>query len=235
MSIIFDNLISEINSLANPKKADDYNRFFKTGLGQYGEGDRFLGISVPIQHKLAGKYNDLSLKDIHDLLESKYHEKRTIALMILKLQYIKADITAKKTYFDFYLAHTNRINNWDLVDMSAPHIIGNFLQTKDRSLLYQLAKSQSLWERRIAIISTFTYIRNNDFKDTLKISKILLTDKHDLIHKAVGWMLREIGKRSQKTLTNFLNSNYKLLPRTALRYSIEKLSPSLRAYYLKLR
>jgi len=231
----FNSLILEINKYADPKKAKNYNWFFKTGPGQYGEGDRFLGINVPTEHQLSKKYSGLTLNGIHQLLQSEFHEQRVIGLMILKLQYIKADKKDKKKFYNFYLAHTDRVNNWDLVDISAPHIVGDFLLEKDRSLLYQFAKSQSLWERRIAIISTFTFIRKNKFRDALAISEILLSDKQDLIHKAVGWMLKEVGKKSPETLTGFLDSNFKHMPRTALRYSIEKFSPPLRAYYLKLR
>lgn len=230
------NLLSlDLKSLTDPEKAVTYGRFFKTGPGQYGAGDKFLGLDVPTQRKLVKKYLDLSLGEIHTLLQGQYHEQRVIGLAVLIRQFAKAAVRDRKIYFDFYLAHTDRINNWDLVDISAPHIVGQYLLDKDRSLLYQLAKSASLWERRIAIISTFAFIRNNEFKDTLAISTMLLSDKHDLIHKAMGWMLREVGKRNQNTLTDYLDLNYRDMPRTALRYSIEKFPPALRAYYLKLR
>ncbi len=225
-------LKQELQSLKNPEKAKVYLRFFKTGKGEYGEGDTFLGIIVPEQRKIAKKYINLSLEELQELLSTNIHEYRACSLFILIDKYRKSDETEKKKIFDFYLKNTTNINNWDLVDISAPHIIGNYLLNKDRKILYKLANSKNLWEKRISIISTHTFIKNNEFEDTLKISEILLNDNHDLIHKAVGWMLREIGKRDQKTEETFLEKYHKTMPRTMLRYSIEKFDETKRKYYL---
>jgi len=225
-------LKSELNKLANKKQALILQRFFKTGQGQYGEGDIFLGIKVPIQRIVSKKYIGLNLKDLAELLNSKIHEYRLIALMILLGQYKKADESIKKKIVEFYLKNTKNINNWDLVDLSCHYIIGDYLLEKDRKILYKLARSKNLWEKRIAIISTFTFIRNKEFNDTIKISESLLNDNHDLIHKAVGWMLREAGKRDRAVLENFLNQHYKTMPRTMLRYAIEKLNDKKRKFYL---
>lgn len=225
-------LQKELKSLANPIQAANLQRFFKTGKGQYGEGDVFLGIYVPIQRQAAKKYADLSLAELGKLIKSKIHEERLVSLFILIMKYKKADEAGKKKIFDFYLKHAKHINNWDLVDLSAPNIVGDYLLEKDRSVLYELAKSDNLWRRRVAILATFTFIRHGDFKDALKISKILLNDKHDLIHKAVGWMLREIGKRDLSVLENFLASRYQKMPRTMLRYAIERMDEIKRKQYL---
>lgn len=225
------NLQKEIRGLANPKHAENSVWFFKTGPGQYGEGDKFLGINTPQMRTLSKKYKDLPLSEVQELIKSPYHEERSIAIQILVLQYPRS---SKKIY-DFYIKNTKHINNWDLVDISAPYIVGNYLLDKPRDILDKLALSVSLWERRIAIISTFTFIRGGQPKDTLRIARTLLADRHDLIHKAVGWMLREVGKRcGEKYLTDFLDSNIKSMPRTALRYSIEKFPEKQRKYYLSL-
>ncbi|MBT4277154.1 DNA alkylation repair protein [Candidatus Falkowbacteria bacterium] len=224
-------LKKELKSLANSRQAKILQGFFKTGKGQYGEGDIFLGIKVPIQRKIAIKYKTLLINDIQKLLNNKIHEERLIALFILIHKY-KIESNKEKIY-KFYLKNTKNINNWDLVDLSAPKIVGDYLLNKKRNILYELVKSKNLWDRRIAILSTFTFIRNNDFKDTIKISKILLKDEHDLIHKAVGWMLREMGKRNEKELKNFLDKHYKKMPRTMLRYSLEKLNEKDRKHYMK--
>jgi len=220
---------------ANPEKAKLLQRFFKTGKGDYGEGDIFLGIMVPIQRKISKEFLYITINDIQELLDSKVHEKRMIGLFILIEKYKKADEKQKKEIYEFYLknARKNNINNWDLVDLSAPNIVGNYLLDKNRKILYNLVKSKNLWEKRIAIISTFTFIRQDDFNDSLKISQILLSDSHDLIHKAIGWMLREIGKRDKKILEDFLKKNYKKMPRTMLRYAIEKFPESERKMWLK--
>ena len=224
---------------ANPAKAKILSGFFKTGKGQYGEGDIFLGIVVPEQRKIAKEFSDITLEDIQELLSSKIHEKRMIGLFILIKKYEKAcktqDEKTKKEIFELYLfnAKKNNINNWDLVDLSAPNIPGNYLLDKKRDILYSLVKSQNLWERRIAILATFAFIRAKDFEDTLKISEILLNDSHDLMHKSVGWMLREVGKRDVLVLEKFLKKHYKNMPRTMLRYSIEKFDKSKRDKYLK--
>ena len=222
----------ELKEISNPRQAKILRRFFKTGKGEYGEGDIFLGVKVPDQRKAANKFNELSLKDLEKLLNSKIHEYRMSTLFILIKQYEKADEKERKKIFDFYLKNTKNINNWDLVDISAPKIIGNYLLEKPRKILYKLAKSNNLWERRIAIISTVAFIRNNEFDDTLKISKILLQDKHDLIHKAVGWMLREVGKRDQKVEEEFLRKHYLKMSRVMLRYAIERFEEKKRKFYL---
>jgi len=240
-------IIHDLNKLADPEKAKLFLRFFKTGKGEYGEGDRFLGVTVPNTRLIAKKYKNIPMGDLQELLSSKIHELRLCALMILRFQYESsfANLPAGKAgaskgkqdkfrIVNFYLKNTKYINNWDLVDLSASYIIGNWLLDRDRGLLYRLVRSKSLWERRIAVISTFEFIKNNQFEDSLKISEILLNDKHDLIHKAVGWMLRELGKRDQKLEEDFLKKHYKKMPRTMLRYAIEKFSKEKRDYYLKL-
>lgn len=235
-------LKKELGKLANKKQAAILAGFFKTGVGQYGAGDIFLGIKVPMQRKIAHVYENLSLVDVRKLLNSKIHEYRLIALLILLSQYKKAEISGKKKIVGFYLHNTKNINNWDLVDLSAPNILGDYLLrphakfsagvNKPRRILYKLAKSKNLWEKRISIISTLAFIRNKELGDTLRIAEILLPDRHDLIHKAVGWMLREAGKQDQAVLARFLNKYYKIMPRTMLRYAIEKLSDKKRKFYL---
>ena len=225
----------EIKKQANPKQAIILQRFFKTGKGEYGEGDIFYGIKVPAQRAIAKKFNDLSLDGLKVLFNSKVHEERLIAAFILIDQYKKGDEKKRKIVFDFYLKNRKGINNWDLVDLSAPKIVGMHLIDKEKDLLYKFAVSKDLWEKRIAIISTQTFIREHFFEDTLKISEILLQDKHDLIHKAVGWMLREIGNRDIETEEEFLKKYYKKMPRTMLRYAIEKFPEKKRKDYLQGR
>lgn len=224
-------LKKELLDNKDDKQAKILSRFFKTGKGEYGEGSIFLGIKVPVLRKIANKYLDLNFKDLQNLLNNKIHTYRFIALVILVEQY-KRNLKDKKEIYNFYLKNFKNINNWDLVDTSC-YIIGDYLLNKDKKILYSFAKSNYLWTRRIAIVSTFVFIKNNKFKDTIKISKILLKDKHDLIHKAVGWMLREVGKRNQKLLEDFLEKNIKKIPRTTLRYSIERFTDKKRSYYLK--
>ena len=207
--------------------------FFKTGKGDYGEGDVFAGLKVPTQRKLAREFKDLILTDLKVLLNSSVHEERLIALLILVDRYGKGNEKEKVEIFSFYMKNRKGINNWDLVDLSAPKIVGKHLLNKDRSLLYKFASSKNLWERRIAVLSTYEFIRNDDFETTLEIAEILLDDKHDLIHKAVGWMLREIGKRDLQTEEKFLMKHYKKMPRTMFRYAIEKFPESKRKKYLK--
>lgn len=226
-------LTKELNSLADKKKAVILQGFFKTGPGQYGEGDIFLGLTVPIQRQVAKKYLDLSFSDIQKLLNSSIHEYRLVGIIILVNIYKKADEKLKKDIFNFYLKNYKQINNWDLVDLSAPNIVGDYLLHKPRSILYKMAVSNHLWKKRIAIVSTFAFIRHNDLVDTFKIAKILLADDHDLIHKAAGWMLREAGKRDQKKLESFLNQYSGQMPRTMLRYAIERFEENLRRSYLK--
>ena len=227
-----ENIQKDLKKLANPEKAKILQGFFKTGKGQYGEDDIFLGIVVPEQRKVAKKYSNLNLGEIKKLLSSKIHEHRLVSLFILANQYQKADKQTKKKIFNFYLKNAKNINNWDLVDLSAPNIVGDYLLNKDKSILYKLAKSKNIWEKRIAIMATFSFIRNNGFDATLKISEILLEDEHDLIHKAVGWMLRELGKRNQAIEEKFLKKYYKKMPRTMLRYAIERFSENKRKSYL---
>lgn len=223
-----------IENSANPEKAKLLGRFFKTGKGEYGQGDLFLGIMVPVQREIAKKFKNLPIKEIEKLIDSKIHEKRMIGLFILIDKYKKADENDKREIFDFYLkkANENKVNNWDLVDLSAPNIVGSFLIDKDRKILYKLVKSDKLWERRIAVLGTFAFIRHNDFQDSLKMAEMLMNDEHDLIHKAVGWMLREIGKRNEKILQNFLDKNCSRMPRTMLRYAIERLPEKMSKDYL---
>lgn len=222
----------DVNKLSNDQKSQIYQRFFKTGKGQYAEGDKFLGLTVPQQRLLAKKYHNLPQDQIEKLLMSKIHEYRLTAVLILVDQYQKADTADKKKIVAYYLKLTRFINNWDLVDLSADKILGSYLLKNDKVILYKLARSNNLWERRIAIVATFNFIKNNLFEDTLKISEILLNDQQDLIHKAVGWMIREVGKRNEKVLEAFLQKHYKVMPRTMLRYAIEKLSENKRKFYL---
>ncbi len=219
--------------LGNKEHAAASQRFFKTGPGQYGEGDVFMGIKVPVLRKLAREYIDLSLKDIKIILQSKYHEQRLLSLLVMVGQFANGSQNKRKSIYQLYLKNTEFINNWDLVDTSAHYIVGPYLSDKSRAPLYKLAQSKSLWERRIAIMATFHYIKNSEFTDTLKIARILLYDQHDLIHKAVGWMLREIGKRRLKEEEDFLKKYYRKMPRTMLRYAIEKFPESKRQRYLK--
>jgi len=227
-----ENLKKSLKEEENPEQARNLQRFFKTGKGEYGEGDVFIGLKVPVQRKIARENLDLSFKDLKTLIKSKIHEERLIALMILVLRFPKSNEEEKKKIFNFYIANKSNINNWDLVDLSAPNIVGVFLLDKDKGLLYKLAKSKNLWDKRISVLSTFRFIKENSFKVSLDISKILLNDKHDLIHKAVGWMLREIGKRDLKVEEKFLKENYKQMPRTMLRYAIEKFPEAKRQSYL---
>lgn len=231
-SSILDNVKADLQTLADPEKAKILSRFFKTGKGQYGEGDVFLGIVVPKQRTVAKKYSGLPLRDIGRLLTSEIHEHRLVALIILANAYKNADTEDRERIVDFYLKQARNINNWDLVDLSAPNILGEYLLNKDRTVLYRLAGSKNLWERRIAIMSTFAFIRKNDFKYTLRISELLLNDSHDLIHKAAGWMLREVGKRDLKAEEDFLERHYSLMPRTMLRYAIERFGAEKRRMFL---
>ncbi len=235
MSYQVNNLIRDLKAVSNPEKAKILSGFFKSGKGQYGEGDIFLGIYVPIQKDIAKNYEQLNLKDLEFLLESKIHEYRLVALFILVSKFKKGDNKIREIIYKFYLKNVKGINNWDLIDTSAPKIIGEWLKEKPKDVLYKFANSNNLWKKRIAIISTLTFIRNKNFEDTLKISEILLQDKHDLIHKAVGWMLREMGKKDEPVLIKFLNKHATKMPRTMLRYSIEKFNKETRKYYLCLK
>lgn len=227
-------LRSEIRKSANPHKAKLLSRYFKTGKGEYGYGDKFLGLTVLQCRQLAKRYINLSLDEIKKLLHSKIHEERMIAVMLLVARFQKGDGREKKKIYQFYLDNAKHINNWDLIDGSADKIVGGYLlDKKDRSFLVRLANSKSLWERRMAIIATYQFIKDGKSAWTFKIAKILLNDEHDLIHKAVGWMLREVGNKiGRKKEEEFLKKHYKIMPRTALRYAIEKFPETLRKIYL---
>jgi len=221
-----------LRALRDPLIASHHLRFFKCGPGEYGEGDAFLGIMVPALRTLSRELTHVPVAEAFELLQSKWHEARILALMILVRKYERGDEGMREEIYRRYLASTGRINNWDLVDCSAPGIVGAYLLDRDRAPLYTLARSASLWERRIAIISTQYFIRQDDFDDTLRIAEILLDDRHDLIHKATGWMLREVGNRDQSALEQFLRKHSRRMPRTMLRYAIEKFPPALRAQYM---
>jgi 3-methyladenine DNA glycosylase AlkD len=221
-----------LRDAGNPKDAVFLQRFFKTGPGQYGEGDHFLGIRVPATRTLARQFADLPVAHVEKLLHDKWHEARLLALVLLVGRYERGDDTERQQVYRLYLANTDRINNWDLVDLSAPNIVGAHLESRSRAPLDKLAKSKSLWERRIAIVATYWFIRRRQFDDTIRISTALLGDTHDLIHKAVGWMLREVGKRDEQALGRFLDEHATTMPRTALRYSIERMTPARRAHYM---
>jgi len=226
-------LREKVKAVASPDVAKTMQWFFKTGKGEYGEGDVFVGLKVPTQRILAKEFRKLNLNDLKILLNSKVHEERLISLFILIYKFEKGDEKEKEKIFSFYLKNRKGVNNWDLIDLSAPKIVGKYLLDKEKSLLLELAISENLWERRIAILSTQEFIRNNKFDTTLKIAKILLRDEQDLIHKAVGWMLREIGKRDLSAEELFLKLYYKNMPRTMLRYAIEKFPEVKRKKYLQ--
>lgn len=228
-------ILQELHSVANPEKAKFLQGFFKTGKGQYAEGDVFLGIVVPHVRDIVKTNKELPIPEIQRLLDSKYHEARLAALLFLVQQFKKAKREKeRKVIFDFYLKNARKANNWDLVDVTCRDVIGTYLLDKeDRSVLYKLTESDNLWEQRIAIVSTWMFIKHKQYKDTLAISEKLLNHKHDLMHKAIGWMLREIGKKDKETLVDFLEIHYKIMPRTALRYAIEHFSPEERAYFMK--
>lgn len=226
----------ELRSRADSKKAKILARFFKTEKGQYGEGDLFLGVCVPDQRKIAQRYTALSLQDIKRLLKSAIHEERLTALLVLVAQFEKGDKEAQKNIVDFYRANRGHVNNWDLVDLSAPKILGAFL-CDDRTCapLFAMARSKNLWDRRIAIVATYALIRKGRFDVTLKLAARLLSDSHDLIHKAVGWMLREVGKKDKAALLKFLDQHAASMPRTMLRYAIERLGPREKRRYMSMK
>lgn len=227
------NIKNEMRKLANKKIAEHSQRFFKTGKGQYGEGDIYLGIRVPVLRKIAKKFRRISLAEVSKLLESKFHEERLLSILMLVNLFKSGDEDDQELIYELYLDKTKFINNWDIVDISAGNIVGAFLFEKDKAPLYRLVFSENLWERRIAIVATFYFIRNDEFDDTLKIAEILFTDKEDLIHKAVGWMLREVGKRVIEIEEEFLEEHYLKMPRTMLRYAIERFPETRRKMYLK--
>ena len=224
---------NDLMLLANKEIAEHSQRFFKTGKGEYGESDIFLGIRVPVLRKLVNKYRGISLEEVSKLLHSKFHEERLLAVLMLVQLFKTGGDEEQKQIYGLYLENTKFINNWDLVDISAGNIVGAYLHQKDKALLYRLVYADNLWERRISIISTFYFIRQNEFDDTLKIAEILLNDKEDLIQKAVGWMLREVGKREIEIEEEFLQEHYMKMPRTMLRYAIEKFPETRRKMYLR--
>jgi 3-methyladenine DNA glycosylase AlkD len=228
-----EQLRAELRRHADKKQAVILQRFFKTGPGDYGEGDIFIGVKVPQTRSVVRACKNAPFAAMEELLKSPVHEERLLALMLLVEQYAKGDEKARAVIFTAYLKNTRFINNWDLVDISAPQIVGRHLAKRDRSILYELARSQSLWERRVSILATFWFIKTGDFGDMLSISEMLLNDKHDLIQKAVGWMLREIGKRDIAREEAFLQPRYKNMPRTMLRYAIERFPEKKRQAYLK--
>ncbi len=221
-----------LRNKANKEKAQVLQRFFKTGKGEYGEGDVFLGVMVPDSRRIAKEYSGIGLRDLSFLLHSKIHEERLVALLILVDKFERGSDCERKEVVDFYLNNLKWINNWDLVDLSAYKILGRYCFDKEKIILYDLANSTNVWERRIAIVATFYFIRNNYFTDTLLISEMLLEDEHNLIHKAVGWMLREVGKRGLKQEEDFILKNYKKIHRTTLRYAIERFEKNKKRYYL---
>ena len=227
--------VAALLALRNPEQARFALRFFRTSPGEYGEGDHFLGLRVPQIRKLTSQFASLPLAAIRKLLASKWHEARLLALVIMNRQYDRGDDATREAIFRLYLDSTDRINNWDLVDVSAPNVVGAHLRDRSRKLLDKLARSKSLWERRIAVVATQHFIRRGDVADTFRIAKILLRDEHDLIHKATGWMLREAGKKDRDALVAFLGEHAATMPRTMLRYAIEKFSPAERARFMSAR
>ena len=226
-------LRARLRELADPEDACFLQRYFKTGPGEYGEGDVFLGLRVPTLRALAKEYQTLPIDDAAELLRSGAHEERLLALLLLVRLYQRGDDAAKEGIYDLYLASTAAINNWDLVDASAEHVVGAHLWERDRAVLDRLARSELVWERRIAVMATFHFIRRGRFDDTFRIAGVLLHDRHDLIHKAVGWMLREVGKRDQPAEEAFLRQHCRTMPRTMLRYAIERFPEPLRRRYLQ--
>lgn len=223
----------ELETYIDPVKREYLPNFFKTGKGQYGEGDKFLGVVVPNTRLVAKKHKEEPFEVMAGLLQSEWHECRLCALLMLVERFKKSGEKERKMIYDFYLMQTARINNWDLVDLSAPYIVGEYLKDKPREDLYRLADSTLLWDQRIAVVATITLIRNNDFIDILRLAELLLHHPHDLMQKAVGWMLREMGKRDKELLLQFLDQYARDMPRTMLRYSIEKLTEEERKHYMK--
>lgn len=232
-TVTAEDLEAILLAAGNPEKAIIGQRFFKTGPGQYGEGDIFIGLTNPIVRGFVKIYRHISLNAVEKLLQSPYHEVRNCGLLILVDQYERGDVEIRCKIYNLYLSHTLRINNWDLVDLSAPGIVGKHILKNDRTILYKLIKSDLLWDQRIAMVSTLTLIRNHEFSDTLCLAEMLMDHKHDLMHKATGWMLREIGKRDRSVLTAFLQKYKSVMPRTALRYAIEHYPDSERKDFLK--
>ncbi len=225
-------LREQLRSLANPEEVEGKQRFFKSAEGEYGYGDQFLGIRVPVLRSLVKPYRGMEISEMELLLPSPFHEERLLALFLLADAFRRGNEPTKKAVFDLYLANTHHVNNWDLVDSSAHLIAGPYLEPRDRTLLYELAQSQSLWERRIAMMATMHFIRKGNFADTFALARVLLNDREDLIHKVVGWMLREVGQRDREAEEEFLRAHYSAMPRTMLRYAIEKFPKERREAYL---
>lgn len=231
-------VMKALHAHGSAKDALFLQRFFKTGAGQYGEGDKFIGVRVPMTRKVCSQFRDLALPEVQKLLDSKVHEHRLAGVIILANQYPKVSEVSKQAIYDLYLKNVygGQINNWDIIDVTAEHVVGAHLEHKPRHVLFELAKSDDVWQKRVAILSTFYFIKHGESETTIKIAEILLHDKHDLIQKAVGWLLREVGKRiDEKLLTKFLEQNAKKMPRTMLRYSVERLSPQQRTYFMGLK
>lgn len=229
---MLNELLRELEKSRDSERAKLLGKYFKTGKGEYGDGDIFLGLTVPRQREIAKKYTGLNLVKIRALLKSRVHEHRLVGLLILVEKFKKADENGKADIFNFYIKNLKNANNWDLVDLSAPKIPGEFLKDKNRTILHEIAKSKNLWEKRASIVSTFPFIADNDFADSLKIAEYLLQDEHDLIHKATGWALREVGKKNKGVLEAFLKKNIRKMPRTTLRYAIEKFPQKERKKWL---
>ncbi len=228
-------VIAALKKVSDPKRAKILAGYFKTGKGEYGEGDIFIGVKTDQLRQVIGQHLNLPLSEIKKLIYRQVHEHRSSGWGILVNQYLKGDEKTKEKNYKFYLENCKQANNWDLVDCSAPNLAGGYLieNPKEKKIIYRLVKSNNLWQRRIAIMATFPFIKNNQFEDTFKIAEILLNDRHDLIHKAVGWMLREVGKMDQKQEEIFLKKYYRIMPRTMLRYAIEKFDPEKRKFYMK--
>ena len=233
MTQINKTITQELQSLSNAEKREIFPKFFKAGKGQYGEGDRFLGVTVPNIRTIAKRHKEISLEEIRELLESEWHEVRLCSLIIMVETSKKKDETLRQKLFDLYLSQTNHINNWDLVDLSCHHIVGEYLLDKSRDILYQLAQNRLLWDNRIAIVSTYAFIRKGQLEDTYALSELMMHHPHDLMHKAIGWMLREAGKRDSDRLYDYIISHRADMPRTMLRYAIEKFSPIERSILMK--
>lgn len=226
-------ITSKLQALSDDEKREIFPKFFKAGKGEYGEGDRFLGVTVPNIRAIAKLHKDISLDEIRDLMQSEWHEVRLCALLIMVEKSKKKDEALRQQLFDLYLSQTDRINNWDLVDLSCRFIVGEYLLDKSRDILYQLAHSPLLWDNRIAIVSTYAFIRKGQLEDTYALSDLMMHHPHDLMHKAIGWMLREAGKRDANRLYNYVMSHRADMPRTMLRYAIEKFSPAERSILMK--
>ena len=233
MKQITKTITSELQALSNAEKREIFPRFFKAGKGEYGEGDRFLGVTVPNIRAIAKQYKNISLNEIRELMQSEWHEVRLCALLIMVEKSKKKDEALRQQLFDLYLSQTDRINNWDLVDLSCRFIVGEYLLDKSRDILYQLAQSPLLWDNRIAIVSTYAFIRKGQLEDTYALSDLMMHHPHDLMHKAIGWMLREAGKRDSDRLYDYVMSHRADMPRTMLRYAIEKFSPAERSILMK--